>query len=172
MTNPTIIPPFVIRQYIYAVLKANDGDANTWDEANYGGKIPIVPLGEEADIEQYAGPTIVYDWTDGRPDGTLYARRTATMTLGLRDTNFRRLSRNVTILREALGRFDESARDVNEYLAYRGAPWNEIGFGHFTVPLADVGEPATSEGGEVMGLISIDFDYFADYTVNTRPTVL
>lgn len=169
MTNPTIIPPFVIRQYVYDVLKANDN--GEWDETNYGGKVPIVPLGEESDLEQYSGPTIVYEWTDGRADGTLWARRTATMTFGVRDTNFRRLSRTLTILREALGRYDESARDVNEYLAKRGAPWNEIGFGYISVGFVDVARAATTEGGESLGVVSIDFDYFAEYTVNTRPTV-
>jgi hypothetical protein len=168
MTNPTIVPPFVLRQYIFAVLKAND---SVWNESNYGGKMPIVPLGEEADLEQYSGPTIVYEWTDLRVSGTLYARGRATMTLGLRDTNFRRLTRSLNVLREALGRFDESARDVNGYLAQRGEPWNDFGFGSISIGFVDGGSPATTENGEVAAVISFDFDYFVDYDVITQPGV-
>ena len=168
MTNPTVIPPFVLRQYIYAVLKANDP---VWDESNYGGKIPVVPLGEEADLEQYSGPTVIYEWTDLRVGGTMYMRGRATMTLGIRDRNFRRLSRSLNVLREALGRFDESARDVNEYLDKKGEPWNEFGFGFIALGFLDGGSPAVTEDGEVAGLISFDFDYFVDYDVVTRPPV-
>lgn len=167
MTDPIIVPPFVLRQYVYAVLKAND---TAWNETNYGGKIPVVPLGEEADLEQYSGPTAIYEWTDLRAEGTLYARGRATMTFGVRDTNFRRLTRSTNVLREALGRFDESARDINEYLALRGAPWNEFGFGTVSIGFIDVGTPAETEGGEMVAIVSIDFDYFVDYDVNTRPT--
>lgn len=168
MTNPTIIPALVIRQYVYAVLKAND--FNVWKEANYGDKIPIVPLGEEADLEGTSGPTIVYEYSNLNT-GTFYVRGNGTMTFGVRDNNFRRITRTMNILQEALGRYDDTARDINEYLAARGAPWNEIGFGECHVTFLDGGTPPTSEGGEYVSIVSIEFDYFVEYDVNTRPTV-
>lgn len=168
MTNPTIAPAFVLRQYVWAVLGAND--PNTWKDDNYGGKIPIVPLGEEADLDGYSGPTIVYEYTDLSSNGTMWYRGRGSMTFGVRDNNFRRLSRTITVMKEALSRFDESARDINEFLDRRGAPWNEIGFGTVSIGYVDGGAPATSEGGDSIGLVAIDFDYFVEYNVNTRPT--
>lgn len=167
MTNPAILPAFLLRQYVWAVLKAND--PNVWKEDNYGGKIPIVPLGEEADLEGYSGPTIIYEYTEQSPQGTMWMHNRATMTFGVRDNNFRRLSRSLSILREALGRFDESARDVNQFLGRKGEPWNQIGFGSISIGYVDGGAPATAEGGDMIGLISIEFDYFAEYDVITTP---
>ena len=165
MTDPTIIPPQLIRQYAWAVLKAND--PTTWNEARYGGKIPIVPLGEEPDIEQYDGPTIVYEYGETHTQGTMYMRGRGTMSFGIHDTTFRRLARTTNVLKEALGRFDDSARDINAYLQARGTPWNEISFGYVSLVYVDGGTPAIAEGGSMMAIVAIDFDYFVDYDVIT-----
>lgn len=168
MTNPTVTPPLAIRQYVYAVLKAND--FNVWTEDNYGGKMPLTPLGEEADLEQYSGPTIIYEYSHLNT-GTMYMRGRGTMTFGVRDTDFRRLGRTMNVLNEALNRYDDTAHDMNEYFEKRGEPWNQIGFGYCHVTFLDGGTPPTSEAGDYIAIISIEFDYFVSYDVVTRPIV-
>lgn len=168
MTSTAVIPAYLIRQYVFAVLKANE--PQDWDEANYGGLMPIVPLGEEADIEQFNKPTIVYQFSDLRT-GTMWMRGRGTMSFSIRDTNLRRLTRTMTVLKETLNRYDESARDINEYLDRRGAPWNSIGFGEVHVTFADGGAPATAEGGELVGVLSIEFDYYSDYSESPDPLI-
>jgi len=173
MTSPAIVPAYLIRQYIWALLKTNE--PTDWNEANYGGLTPVVPLGEDADLEQFPGPTIVYQFSDLRT-GTMWMRGRGAMSFAVRDTNLRRLTRTMTILKEALNRYDEAARDINEYMDLKGSPWNSIGFGTVYVTFSDGGAPATTEGGEMVGVISIEFDYYTEYEnspdpLNTRPVL-
>ena len=168
MTSPAVIPAYLVRQYIWAVLKANE--PNDWKESNYGGKIPVVPLGEDSDLEQYPHPTIVYQFSDLRT-GTMWMRGRGAMSFAIRDTNLRRITRAVTVITQALNRYDESARDVNEFLGEMGSPWNSIGFGEFHVTFADGGAPAEVEGGEMVAVVSIEFSYFSEYENEPDPLI-
>lgn len=164
MTTTTLHPVYALRSYIWALLKANE--PTTWKESEYGGLVPIVPLNEEPDLSEFDGPRIIYDFSIGDP-GTLYARGRGSMTLAIRDHNYRRLTRTMNIVQAALERNDESARDVNDWIeAFADF---DISFGTISIGFAESGTPETEEGGYMVGIVSIDYDFFLDWNVNTRP---
>lgn len=167
MTSIEVSPTLALRQYVWALLRAND--PTTWTEANYGGTIPIVPLNEEPELSEFTGPRIVYEYT--HPDsGPAYYRQRGNMTLAIRDDNFRRMGKTMNILETAFNRYDESARDVNDYIQRRKASLDlGISFGSINVGFSQSGTPETQEGGRMVGIVDIEFDFFAEYNVNTRP---
>lgn len=167
MTSPLYHPTYVLRQYAWAVLKLND--PTTWTEANYGNLIPIVPLAEEADLTEFDGPKIVYEYTIPNT-GPSYYRNRGTMSFAVMDDNFRRLTKTMTTLQAAFERHDETARDVNAFIA--ASPLEGIGFGSINLGFVDGGTPEENEGGRQVGVISVSFDYFVDYEVDTTPTPL
>lgn len=165
-------PVYLIRSYVWEVLKKND--PNTWDESKYGGIVPIVPLAEEPELDSYTGPHIVYGYAISRAN-ELPARRTATMTFVIYDQNFRRLTKTMNILQVALGRDDETARDINKFTSHysvqQGAetayPYHGLSFGYVSLGYAEGGTPEESEGGRQSALMSISFEYYVDYDVIT-----
>lgn len=154
-----VIPAYVLRAYIWGVLKAND--PGTWDVSNYGGLTPIVPVAEEPELSQYDGPHIVYGYANSGT-GSLPARRGGSMTLAVYDSNFRRLSKTLSILEHALGRRDETARDVNRFSTNR-SPFIGLRFGYIAVGFVEGGTPEDTEGGNQSGLININFEYYTDH---------
>lgn len=173
MTTETVAPVYVLRAYAWALLKAND--STTWDESKYGGLVPIVPLNEEPELGEFDGPRIIYEFTASET-GTTYYKGRGSMTFAIRDHNYRRLTRTMNILQEALGRYDESARDVNDYTErLRTRPIEpvdfDISFGHIRVSFAESGTPEEEEGGMMVGVVNVSFDYFVEYDINTRPPV-
>lgn len=167
MTDKTVAPVFALIDYAFAVLNKND--PNVWDRSKYGGLIPIVPLNEEPELTEFDGPRIIYDFTTTET-GVTYYRGRGTVTFAIRDHNYRRLTRAMNILTESLGRFDESARDVNEYITMSGVPFG-LSFGHIRVPFSEAGTPESEEGGMMTAVVGIAFDYFTEYDINTRPLV-
>jgi hypothetical protein len=166
-TNPEVSPVYALRFYAWAVLKRNAPE--TWTEANYGGMVPIVPLAEEADLSEFSGPKIVYEYTLLDTMDANYRGR-GSMTFAVMDTNFRRLTKSLNILETAFGRLDESAHDINKYM--ESTPLNtQVGFGYTQVAFVDGGTPESAEGGNQIGVINIRFDYFVDYEVVTDVTL-
>lgn len=173
-TPISVTPAFALRNYIWAVLKTEE--PSTWDEAKYGGLVPIVPLNEEPELNEFPGPRIIYEYSLS-PRGTEYYRGRGAMTFAVRDNNYRRLTRTMNIIDAALGRQDESARDVNDYLDRLAVPVVSGGqgvdfslsFGNIYLSFAESGTPETEEGGPQVGVVNVSFTYFTEYVINTRP---
>lgn len=173
MTAITVAPVYVLIDYAYAVLNANDPEV--WDKTKYEGLIPIVPLNEEPELSEFSGPRIIYEFSN-QETGSMHFRGRGSMTFAIRDHNYRRLTRAMNILQESLGRFDESARDVNEFTdALRNRVINpvdfDISFGHIRVSFAESGTPEEEEGGMMVGVVNVSYSYFVEYDINTRPSV-
>lgn len=171
MTDPTLGPDLLLRQYVWALLKAND--PGVWDEDNYAGLIPIVPLSDEPELNDFTGPHIVYGYT-GDTSGTRIYERSGTMTFAIYDENFRRLGKTINILDTAFSRADESARDVNHFLdrvtfdSGQTYPFrNTVRFGCIYIGFVEGGIPESTEGGRQSALFNIRFDYYVTYDVNT-----
>lgn len=163
LVDTTVSPIYALRSYVWGVLKANYPDV--WTEANYDGMIPIVPLGEEPELSEFSGPHIVYGYAlDGTAD--LWARGTGSMTFVIYDQNFRRLTKTMTILQTALGRSDETARDINRYTSTIDY-FHGVSFGFVNLGFTEGGSPEETEGGRQSALLNIRFDYFVDYNVTT-----
>lgn len=166
-TSPELSPIYGLRFYAWQVLKRNMSEV--WDEDKYGGLVPIVPLAEEADISEFSGPKIVYEYTILPTPDTPFRGR-GSMSFAVMDTNFRRLTTSLNILEKAFGRFDESARDINKYLVETPLV-GQLAFGYTEVSFVDGGTPESTEGGNQIGVLNIRFDYFVDYAVITDVTV-
>jgi hypothetical protein len=166
-TNPEVSPIYALRFYAWEVLHRNAPE--TWDSANYGGMVPIVPLAEEADLSEFSGPKIVYEYTL-LDTGAVNYRGRGSFTMAVMDTNFRRLTKTLNILEAAFGRLDESAYDINKYMSSTPLA-TQIGFGYTQVAFVDGGTPESNEGGNQIGVINIRFDYFVDYEVVTDVTL-
>lgn len=166
-TNPEVSPIYALRFYAWAVLQRNAPE--TWASANYGGMVPIVPLAEEADLAEFSGPKIVYEYTLLDPGDTPYRGR-GSFSMAVLDTNFRRLTKTLNILEAAFGRLDESAADINKYMESTPLA-TQVGFGYTQVAFVDGGTPESSEGGNQIGVINVRFDYFVDYEVVTDVSI-
>ncbi len=176
MTDSVVSPIYALRFYAWELLKRNMDDV--WDEDNYGGMIPIVPLAEEADLAEFSGPKIVYEYTVLDTGSQSYRGR-GSFSMAVLDTNFRRLTETLNVLEAGFGRLDESARDINAFLnggynstlvASPNILKGQVAFGYTNVSFVDGGTPETSEGGNQVGVINIRFDYFVDYNVVTDVT--
>lgn len=165
--NPEVDPAHIIRAYVWAVLQAND--PTIWDKNKYGGKIPITPLSEEAELTEFAGPYIVYTFSQTPSE---IPCNDGTMTLAIYDTDIRRLFKTTNILSTALNREDETATDINKFSSgdpqSTGAkPFVGIRFGYVKRVYSEGPEPPETEGGRGFALISLEYEYFVDYDVVT-----
>lgn len=168
-----LAPVFVLIDYAYAVLNANDSEV--WDKTKYDGLIPIVPLNEEPELSEFPGPRIVYEYSMQNRLTSPYRGRGA-VTFAVRDHNYRRMTKALNILDESFNREDESARDVNWFTdQLRNRPVNpipfNISFSSMRVSFVESGTPETEEGGMMVGVINVSFEYFTEYVINTRPVV-
>lgn len=158
-----VVPAHLLRSYAWQVLKTNLPDV--WDEKNYGGKVPIVPLGEEPELSDYSGPHIVYGYSD-EASGDLSEREVGSLSFAVYDQNFRRLTRTMRVLKSAFDRKDESARDVNNYTSQIPS-FVGLRFGYISLSFLEGGSPETSEGGNMSALITIRYEYYSSQTVAT-----
>jgi hypothetical protein len=170
-TDLTLVPAYVLRSYAWAVLQANDPE--TWDESKYGDLLPIVPVSEEPDIEQYAGPHIVYGYVESST-GDLVAQTTGSVTFVVYDQKFRRLTKTINILKEAFGRKDDTATDVNRFSgAYDPSnsetyPYLGITFGTIYIAFIEGGAPEETEGGRQSAIVTVMYTSQTEYKIKTR----
>ena len=166
--NPEVIPPYLLVDYAWEVLKLNMPDV--WDESKYGGLVPVVPLSEEPELDEFDGPHIVYGYADD-PTGDLFAMSGGALTFALYDQNFRRLSKTLNVLKATFERQDQAAKDVNQYSTERhNGAFVGIRFGSISIAFVEGGTPEEQEGARQSALIGITYSYFADYQVITTPT--
>lgn len=163
MTDTRVAPVYVLIDYAYEALAADNPD---WNKSNYDGLIPIVPLNEEPELTEFDDkPRAIYEYTMSQR-GTTYFRGQGAVSLAVRDTNYRRLTRSLNVLDNALGRMDESARDVNAFVDYvktNRAVNFDVSFGNIRLTFIESGTPETEEGGPQVGVINVAFDYFVEY---------
>lgn len=161
--DPIMSPAYLLRAYTWALLKRND--STTWDESKYGGLEPIVPLNEEPELSEYDGPYIVYGYTTDFAGSNPAAAR-GSLAYAIYDQNFRRLTKTMNILTTAFEREDEAARDVNAFTSsipqFRGLRFSFIRLG-----FVEGGTPEETEGGRQSAIITIQYEYYVNYNIQT-----
>lgn len=170
--DSTLIAPYLLRFYLWQVLKANtdmDEKDYTIDPANNDGLVPIVPLAEQPEIKDFGKPYIVYGYSE-TPPNDLWVRRRGNMAFVVYSTNFRQLSHLVNIITFAFDRADESARDINNYTSTVPA-FVGLRFGTVQVSYVEGGSPEESEGGVQSAAINVRYEYYVDYDVKTTPQI-
>jgi hypothetical protein len=171
MTDAQMHPVYILIDYTYKLLNANFGEV--WDKSKYGGLTPILPLADQPEIEEYGGARIIYEFSTSpsKPD---YWNTNGTTTFAVIAPSLRIMSKTMNILQTAFERFDESAKDVNEYAKYLYTyPLHEgMGFSEIHVQFASQGDATESEGGPHIGVINLTWKASVDYDVTTSFTSL
>lgn len=166
MRDEVLHPAYLIVDYAWAVLKENI--PNVWDEDKYGGLVPIVPLSEEPELDDFSGPHIVYGFADDAtsdPPGL----ESGSTSFAIYDDNFRRLTKTVNCLKEAFNREDQSASDVNNYTDRQGnGMYKGVSFRNIGIAFIEGGTPETSEGGRQSALVTIRYQYVTYFDVRTN----
>lgn len=157
-----VIAPYVLRNYIWQVLKAN----TDMTESDYDGKEPIVPLGEAPELTEFDKPYIVYGFSE-TPTADLYVQQRGNMAFIVYSTNFRTLSNITNIIARTFERGDESARRVNEYTSTIPA-FAGLRFGFIEVSYVEGGSPEESEGGRESAAVNIHYEFYVDYDIETK----
>ena len=168
MTDTRVAPVYVLIDYAYEALAKDNPD---WNRSNYENLIPIVPLNEEPELTEFSGPRAIYEYTMSQRGTTPY-RGQGSVSFAVHDSNFRRLTRSLNVLDNYLGRMDESARDVNAFVDWLKTERNvdfDVSFGNIRLSFIESGTPETEEGGPMIGLINVTFDYFVEYPDPTFP---
>lgn len=164
-----VIAPYLLRSYIWKILKKN----TDMDELDYtddpvnnpGGLVPIVPLAEAPEINQFDKPYIVYGYSESPPND-LWVKRRGNMALVVYSTNFRELTQIVNTIAYTFDRADEAARDVNEYTSTIPA-FVGLRFGTIQVSFVEGGSPEETEGGRQSAAVNIRYEYYVDYDIDT-----
>lgn len=161
MVEPKINAAYLLNNYVWEVLKHN----TTMKESDYNGKTPIIPANMEPEFAALNKPFLVYGYAeDSTPD--LYARRSGSLSYAIWSTSVGEINTILNVIKGAMERRDESAREVNNYTS-RIPTFIGVRFGSIHVGLLEGPAPEESEGGRQAGIITLRYDYFADYAVKT-----
>lgn len=164
MVNVQRHPAYLINNYVWQVLKLNLGMTEAdYSDATSSGRVPIIPSGQDQAFVAINKPFIVYGYSeDATPD--LYARRAGSLSYAVWSTSTGEINKILNVIRAALERHDESAAAVNRYTSnipnYIGIRFADIYIGYLEGPA-----PEETEGGRQAGIITIRYQYFADYEV-------
>lgn len=157
-----IAPAFLLRKYIWEVLKVNTDMA----EADYGNLVPIVPVAEEPEITEYDKPYIVYGFASHPAEPGNHFKKRGSMTFVVYSTKFNEITDILNILETTFEREDEAARDVNAFTS-RTPGFVGLRFGTISLGFNEGPAPEEQEGGRQSGLLNIRFEYYVDYNVVT-----
>lgn len=155
-------PVYLLRSYIWGLLKAN----TDMKESDYGtpGLVPIVPVAEAPELEQFSKPYIVYGYANDPTSTNENYRQRGSMSMAIYSTNFHQITNLLTILSTVFNEEDKAAKTVNEYTStipqFVGLRFSTISVGFLEGP-----SPEETEGGRESGLINIRYEYYVDYQV-------
>lgn len=177
MSRSELHPVFILIDYVWALLKTNYGDA--WTLANEHptipptGIIPIIPLGDEPKISEHY-PRAIYNYTTNPVARDFHIAR-GTAVFAIKSKNYRQLTRSLNIIQHGLERYDETARDINEFSQNFSVPSDDgptypyrgMSFASVEMDLVSGGTPSDTEGGPMVGAISITWQATFDWDVDT-----
>lgn len=160
------IAPYLIRAYVWELLQRNLGmSASDYDVDSDGkGLVPIVPLGEEPELEKFNKPYLVYGYAES-PFGESSGRTSGNVMFAVYSTNFAEMSQVVNVIGKAF-EHDRAATDVNEYTSTTNA-FIGIRFGNVQTTTIEGGVPEESPNGRMSAVVNIRYEYYADYDIET-----
>lgn len=161
VTKNSIVAPYVLNNYVWQMLKNNDLGMT---EANYGNRVPIVPSGQEPDLTAFNKPFLVYGYSED-PTPDLHARRGGSLSYAVWSTNVGEINSILNTIRAAMERQDETAREVNAYTSQPNVfnVYGRVSFRNIRVGFFEGPSPEESEGGRKAGVITLRYEYVADY---------
>lgn len=156
-------PTYLLNKYVWALLKNN----TSMTESDYGDRTPIVPSNMEPEFTEFNKPFLVYGYSeDTTPD--LYAMRSGSLSYAVWSTSVGEVNNILNVIRAGMERRDESAREVTKWTeanggntAGSGIRFDDIYIGYLEGPT-----PEETEGGRQAGIITLRYQYTADYIVS------
>lgn len=153
-------PVYLLNKYVWEVLKLNFG----LDEDMYGGLTPIVPANMEPELTAFNKPFLVYGYSeDMTPD--VYAMRGGSLSYAVWSASVGEVNTILNTIRAAMEQHDDTARRVNAWTTSLGGNNIGIRFGDIHIGYLEGPSPEESESGRHAGIITIRYQYFADYEV-------
>lgn len=144
-----------LNKYIWSKLKTELG----WQESHYNGLVPITTPQQQPEFNAIDRPYIVYGFSPQAtgPDWLLEGEIIAYTVFSTQSSDIRQA---VNVIKAALNRFDESAKDVNAYIKANGTVDNKaFDYKSIRITSATGPEPSLSEGGRQDGAIVVSVMY-------------
>lgn len=162
MTNIEVLPVYSLIDYAWALLKSN----TSMTEADYGGRIPIIPSAQEPEFTDVAKPFIVYAWSEGATND-VSAIRSGQISFVVYGSTDREINTISNLLTVAFNQWDMSAANINQWAI--GTPFSSIRFATTWAGTLDGPTPEQTEGGRVSSVVMIRFRYITDYDLIHLP---
>lgn len=162
--DPKYNPVYLLRAYIWQVLKAN----TDMDESDYPNNIvPIIPVSDDPKLAELDKPYIVYGYAFDPTVSERHFIERGSLSLAVISPDFQEIGRILNILRTTFNREDDAARDINAFTS-RSPAFVGVRFGTVGVGFVEGPSPEEVEGGRQSGLINIRFECFTEYNVITE----
>lgn len=151
----------VLNLYLWAVLQKN----TDMDVTDYGGKIPIIPGGQDPDMLQYNKPFVVYGFSED-PGSYNGATRSGTLVYAIYSTSTAEINKIMNIIISALSE-DDTARRINKWSsAYSGGALVGIRFTDARIAFGEGASPADQEGGREVATLTMRYSFVSKYVVD------
>lgn len=154
--------PTLLCLYAWEVIRAN----TELEASDYGGKIPIVPGGQEPDFTGFNKPFLTFGASEN-PSSINGAIRGGTLVFAIYSNYDGDIHELTNILISAFERQDESARDINFWTSKTPAMIG-VRFTDTSVAFAEAPGPVDQEGGRKAGTLTIKYSCITKYNVTTR----
>lgn len=167
MTDIAINAVHVLNRYVYDLLLVNGGVKT---RSAYGGRTPIIPSQQQPEFMEYNDPWLVYGFSENTPSDLdmLHSATVAYAIYAAGTYADRDVVKIINIMREAFRRWDDSARDINNY-KYANTSFRDITFTSMSTGLIEGPSPSGTEGGRTSGIVSIRYEYIPNYGITTVP---
>lgn len=149
----------VLNLYLWEVLKLN----TSMKVADYGGKIPIIPGGQDPDFNQYNKAYMVYGFSED-PSSYNGAIRGGTLVYAIYSTSVSEINTIMNVINAALSE-DDTARRINKWSSSNPALVG-IRFTDARIAFGEGASPADQEGGREVATLTMRYEYVANYVVN------
>lgn len=159
MIAPTTQAANVLNLYLWEVLKKNTSMVT----ADYGGKIPIIPGGQDPDMNQYNKPYIVYGFSED-PAGPNGAVRGGTLVYAIYSSSISDINRIMNIVYTALAE-DDTARRINKWSSLNPALVG-LTFTNAYIAFGEGASPADQEGGREVATLTMRYNFKSYYSID------
>ena len=150
----------LINLYAWAVLQKN----TDMDTGDYGGKIPIIPGGQDPDLNAFNKPFIVYGAAEdaSSDNGTV---RSGTVVYAIYSDSVSEINKIQNILVTTFEQRDVAARRINAWTSKNSA-FIGIRFTSVNIAFAESAGPADQEGGREVGTLTLRYSCVTNYAVD------
>lgn len=156
-----------VNKYLWSKLQSE----LEWNASNYGGLIPIVPAGQQPELNNTSAPYIVYNYShqsSGDADFYIQEEQIAYAVYSSEEVDVRRA---INLIVEYFRREDESAQALNDWISANGSVENKrFDYKHTKVISSYGAQPPISEGGRQDGsvIMRIRYTYYDPTTGKER----